>query len=920
MSDFNKDNAQPSMEERLTAFLMGEADAATSAEVQAALEVDPDLRARRDSIEHTLDLIKQADPLPGVGNLDESRRVALREAAAAELKPRAWRPTPLLSAAALLLLVGGVAYVNQDRWLTPPSVNHASLDSSSSDLSELAYGGGSFGYGDDSLSTEEMSQLSQLGYESGSADSSPRLGRIESERPDSSEALRGLNQPLAKGSITPAEKRFSKGPSTPSTPGVPSSPPAATKPADGTYGFALDPNAAPAGDATVGFISADRAGTENTGVVGGLSFQPTTETSTLGGGGGGGGWTTDKDGKLVRHELAAGESVILGDQPNALLLEPITELGYVDETYSELGLELIDADGYYLDSDVEADGEDDIRRLRDSTKRYRGRPAQPRCVVYDGYGRRYVDAHVVTHLRPEHRDESPRDMFFRYYGDNPEVIAKIDPLSTFAADVDTASYPMARNYLVNGQLPPKQAIRTEEFVNYFDYKLEAPTEGDFAVHMSASPSAFGGKSERTLLSIGIKAREVLDEERKPMNLVFVIDKSGSMEGERMQLVKDSLELLVDQMREDDTLGIVTFDSNGHEALQPTSARERWKLREVIRGLSTGGSTNAAEGLEMGYKMMETCFSKDRINRLVLASDGVANTGETDQERILQTVRAKAEADVDLTTLGVGMGNHNDVFLEQLANKGDGSCHYIDDFAEAKRVLVEQFLGTMITIARDVKIQVEFDSKIVMRWRQLGYENRSLAHQDFRNDAIDAGEVGSGHEVTALYELDKLVDANPEAKLVTVRLRWFPDGSSEATEQEFTLDVAAAQGRWGLAPSRLRLAGVVAQYAEVLRRSYHAREDSYLTLRQEADKLVREMQGDADVVELRDMIERTAELARYSPPTDDLAVLMETMRGQQLRAAQLRLLGGEDNKTQDLLAAIELQNQEIEERMLELLKD
>ena len=912
MSEFNKDNAQPSMEERLTAFLMGEADAATSAEVQAALEVDPDLRARRDSIEHTLDLIKQADPLPGIGNLNESRRVALREAAAAELKPRAWRPTPLLSAAALLLLVGGVAYVNQDRWLTPPSVNHASLAPDSVELEEMGYEGGSLGYTTKAFSERELQELSQLGYTDGSSDSKGTVN----------DSLRGLGSGARKTYKGPGDQTVIGGRPqadvlaiVPAAPGTPASPNPSAK-----VIFSADPARPVQIEGSVGLITTPSGGEAQNGVVGGLSFEPVVDGRGLGIGGGGGGGTivNDKDGKLVPAETFAW----LGgdDLANDVFIDEINGLGYVGDFDVEASETVTDAAGFLLelgDHDYEEDSRGRFGAERDRTE---NRRAQPRCIVYDGYGRRYVDTHVITHLRPERRDESPRDMFFRYYGDNPEVFAKIDPLSTFAADVDTASYPMARNYLVNGQLPPKQAIRTEEFVNYFDYNLPAPAEGDFAVHMSASPSAFGGDSGRTLLSIGIKAREVLDEERKPMNLVFVIDKSGSMEGERMQLVKDALELLVDQMREDDTLGIVTFDSNGHDVLQPTSARERWKLREVIRNLSTGGSTNAAEGLEMGYKMMETFFSKDRINRLVLASDGVANTGETDQERILQTVRAKAEADVDLTTLGVGMGNHNDVFLEQLANKGDGSCHYIDDFDEAKRVLVEQFLGTMITIARDVKIQVEFDSKVVLRWRQLGYENRSLAHQDFRNDAIDAGEVGSGHEVTALYELDKLADANPEAKLVTVRLRWFPDGSNEATEQEFTLDVAAAQGRWGLAPTRLRLAGVVAQYAEVLRRSYHAREDSYLTLRQEADKLVREMQGDADVVELRDMIERTAELARYSPPTDDLAVLMESMRGKQLRAAELRLLGGEDDKTQQLLAAIEIQNREIEARMLELLKD
>ena len=227
---------------------------------------------------------------------------------------------------------------------------------------------------------------------------------------------------------------------------------------------------------------------------------------------------------------------------------------------------------------------------------------------------------------------------------------------------------------------------------------------------------------------------------------------------------------------------------------------------------------------------------------------------------------------------------------------------------------------MVTIARDVKIQVEFDGKVVSRWRQFGYENRSLRHEDFRNDSIDAGEVGSGHEVTALYELETLAGAAAEGTLVTVRLRWFPDGSSEVVEQEFKMEASAVASRAGLAPARLRLAAVVAQYAEVLRHSYHARHDSYLKLRQEADKLVGELKGDQDVRELRDMIERTVDLARWSPPTDELSILMESMREQQLQSAQLRLLGGENEETAILLASIELQNQEIEKRMLQLLEE
>jgi Ca-activated chloride channel family protein len=870
MSDQNKENAQPSMEELLTLVLMGEADAKTTAQVEAALEVDPDLRARRDSMVHTLGLLKEAAPAAGKSVLGEARRKALRTAAQQQLQPRRWRSTPLLSAAAVLLLVGGVAYFNQDRWLLPESEAHVSGLAATENL----------GYSGERQSDSPTATLDQLGY----------VGELQDKKMiEPTQELGYVNPGSYKGpgdSIPPTRDRaLRKEVITSLSGGTMPSPPQESIPF-----LPATPSAPSASAPIVASVAPNRSvllADKNKDTK--VSRQANDDLSALL-------WSEGLDlpeAEEILEDALAGAAEIYSANPSA-------------------GARFDD----FEDGDIRARTEFLARSYSDRLMN----GVKPRCIVFDGYGRRYVDSSVIGYLHPESPNESPRDMFFRYYGDHAEVVTKLDSMSTFAADVDTASYPLVRNYLVHGTLPPKQAIRTEEFVNYFDYELAAPTEGDFAVHLQAMPSLFSGHQERTLLSIGIKAREVLEDSRKPMNLVFVIDKSGSMAGERMELVKKSLELLVDQMRQDDTLGIVTFDSGGHIVLEPTSAKQRWKLREAIRNLTTGGSTNAAEGLELGYQMMATCFSQDRINRLVLASDGVANTGETDQERILQTVRAQAEAEVDLTTLGVGMGNHNDVFLEQLANKGDGSCHYIDDYAEAKRVLVEQFLGTMVTIARDVKIQVEFDDQVVSRWRQLGYENRSLQHADFRNDAIDAGEVGSGHEVTALYELETLPNLAADAKLVTVRLRWFPDGSTKAVEQEFQLAASAVVGRAGLAPARLRLAAVVAQYAEVLRRSFHARDDSYLSLRQEADKLVRELQEDSDVRELRDMIERTVDLARWESPQDELSMLMESMRQQQLQSAQLRLLGGESEESAILLAKIQRQNEEVEKRLLQLLEE
>lgn len=545
-------------------------------------------------------------------------------------------------------------------------------------------------------------------------------------------------------------------------------------------------------------------------------------------------------------------------------------------------------------------------------------PSLGRYGLDDGYGRRHEGRDVLVHL---HRrgNESPRDMFYRYYGDNAAVRTAEDALSTFATDVDTASWALARNYLVQGHLPPKAAVRTEECVNAFRQELAPPAEGDFAIHLEAAPTPFAPESH-LLLRVGLKAREVDRAARKPLNLVFVVDKSGSMaQQDRIELVKQSLELLVDQIRDDDTIGIVAFDSDAHEILAPTAGAERWKIREALRKLSTGGSTNAAEGLTLGYAMAERAFRKDAVNRVVLASDGVANTGETDQAEILAKVRKSAEADVDLTTIGVGMGNHNDVFLERLADDGDGSCHYVDTFEEAKRVFVERFTGTMQVVAREARVQVEFAPGVVREWRQLGYENRAMRDQDFRNDAVDAGEIGAGHEMVALYEL-RLADLidGPD-RMATVCLRWKPDGASEFVEIEKAIGLGDARSRWDLASPRFRLAGTVAQFAEFLRRSVHARGDSYDDLRERAGALARELRGDPMVAEFRDLVDRTAELARHLWPDDELAMLIEEARRTRLLECELEAMSERSEKAERLLQEVRLQNEALERRLEELLQ-
>ncbi|HZG75203.1 MAG TPA: von Willebrand factor type A domain-containing protein, partial [Paenibacillus sp.] len=344
------------------------------------------------------------------------------------------------------------------------------------------------------------------------------------------------------------------------------------------------------------------------------------------------------------------------------------------------------------------------------------------------------------------------DMYFDHTGTNPFVATEDDAVSTFAIDVDTGSYTVVRNYIAGGSLPPEDAVRVEEFVNYFEPDYAAPKDQAFAVHVDGGPSPFGEGYE--LLRVGLKAREVAQEDRKPANLTFVIDVSGSMDRtNKLGLVKQSLHLLLDSLHANDQIAIVTYGSDARVVLDPVSLEEKRAVEDAIDALASSGSTNAEEGLKLGYEIAERQFSGDAINRVILLSDGVANVGETSAEGILESVDEYANTkNITLTTVGFGMGNYNDVLMEQLADQGDGVYAYVDSFTEARRLFVENVAGTLQTVAKDAKIQVEFDPKHVDRYRLLGYENRDIRDEDFRDDETDAGEVGAGHTVTALYEV------------------------------------------------------------------------------------------------------------------------------------------------------------------------
>ena len=416
------------------------------------------------------------------------------------------------------------------------------------------------------------------------------------------------------------------------------------------------------------------------------------------------------------------------------------------------------------------------------------------------------------------------DVFFKGAGTNPFIDTEDDAFSTFSMDVDTASYAVMRRYLRDGYLPPPEAIRVEEFVNAFDYNYTPPADEAFAVHLEGAPSKFGEGKRLQLLRIGIQGRVIPDTDRKDAILTFVIDVSGSMGQEnRLGLVKQALTLLVEQLRPSDKVGIVVYGTNARVVLPHTGIVNREHILTAIRTLMSEGATNAEAGLRMGYKLALQNSKPDCINRVILCSDGVANVGQTGSDTILKEIRTYVKEGVTLTTVGFGMGNYNDILMEQLANNGNGSYAYVDTLNEAKRIFVENLTGTLQVIAKDAKIQVEFNPETVSRFRLLGYENRRLAHEDFRNDTVDAGEVGAGHSVTALYEIK--LHKNAVGKLATVSIRHEDPDTGHVTEVNESITTDTLKGTFEETTRTFQLAASVAEFAEILRGSFWAQESS-----------------------------------------------------------------------------------------------
>lgn len=455
---------------------------------------------------------------------------------------------------------------------------------------------------------------------------------------------------------------------------------------------------------------------------------------------------------------------------------------------------------------------------------------------------------------PAGTPQTPEDMFFQDYGVNPYLDTADDHLSTFAMDVDTASYTLTRSYLTGyDQLPPPEAIRPEEFINYFKMDYPSP-EGDeaFAIRMDAAPAPFGFDGHY-LLRVGIQGRYIAPEDRTPALLIFVIDVSGSMDTEnRLGTVKEALAILVGELREDDRVGIVVYSDQSRAVLDPTPASEKDTILAAVNSLHPEGSTNVEDGLRLGYQMAQTNKRDGTLTRVIVLSDGVANVGNTGPDSILKTVQDGVQDGITLSTIGFGMGNYNDVLMEQLANDGNGNYYYVDTLREARRVFVYNLTGTLQVIAYDAKVQVDFNPDVTDRYRLIGYENRAIADQDFRNDTVDAGEVGAGHAVTALYEL-ALEDGSPEGVVATAYIRYKDADTGEIVERSQAITVADLLPNIDEAPADFRLLAAAAEFSELLRDSYWAQDGNYVDVLTLAAPLVDEMPGNEDVIEFVDLV-------------------------------------------------------------------
>lgn len=450
------------------------------------------------------------------------------------------------------------------------------------------------------------------------------------------------------------------------------------------------------------------------------------------------------------------------------------------------------------------------------------------------------------------------------------------PLSTFSVDVDKASYSNVRRFLNNGQLPPAGAVRIEEMINYFDYDYQQPT-GDDPFNVITEVAGCPWNAQHQLVQIALKGKELSISNQPPSNLVFLIDVSGSMQDEdKLPLLKKSLLLLVENLREDDNVSIVTYAGSAGLALPSTRGSRRSDIEEAIESLEAGGATAGGEGIQLAYKIAREHFKKNGNNRVIMATDGDFNVGVSSEDELVHLIEKERENGVFLSILGLGTGNYQDGKMQQLADKGNGNHYYIDGLQEAKKVLVNEFSGTLFTIAKDVKIQVEFNPAKVQAYRLIGYENRMLNQEDFNDDKKDAGEIGAGHTVTALYEVipvyvknefikkgsprkyrkaGDISNSNPD-ELFKVKLRYKRPGEEQS--RKVTISVPDNDQGWYNASDNFRLAAAVAEFGMLLRNSDYKSKASYEQVLAIA-KTAQGIDGDGYRAEFTDLIKAAKKL-------------------------------------------------------------
>lgn len=445
---------------------------------------------------------------------------------------------------------------------------------------------------------------------------------------------------------------------------------------------------------------------------------------------------------------------------------------------------------------------------------------------------------------------------FAPINDNSVMSVADSPVSTFSIDVDTGAYAVVRRFLNQGQVPPTDAVRAEELINYFDYNYPTPQSGEQPFSITTEVGRTPWNKQSHLVHIGIKGKAIDNHQRPAANLVFLIDVSGSMENaDKLPLLKSAFRLLVNQLDAQDRVSMVVYAGASGVVLEPTPGSEKGKILAALDQLSAGGSTHGSAGITLAYAMAEQGRIRDGINRVILATDGDFNVGTVNHEQLIDLIEQERSKGISLTTLGFGQGNYNDQLMEQLADKGNGNYAYIDTINEARKVLVEELSATLETIAKDVKIQIEWNPNVVAEYRLIGYENRVLAREDFNNDKVDAGDIGAGHTVTALYEVtlvgdqgrfdplrygnNKATDAGKGDEIAFLKLRYKAPQGSKSTLISQPIQTRGIIDNLRNTSDNFRFSAAVAGFGQLLRGGRYTDGFSY----KDAAELARNARGE-----------------------------------------------------------------------------